>query len=401
MTVIAPHRFAPPAPNPEALIAEARRRARLRRLWYALAALLLGAGLWAIFALTGGGRGSAGVQPPPGFMVVKAKGPVAHVVLHQGAWKSTSLATGRERPAKRTEEIWYDRRTGLWRDVYRIDGRVISDTAGRCRPSPKQLPCGSDYPLRYLEPYPWPPAKSGYRQAGRGLFHGHEVIWLAPRSGLQSNPNMGVSHYGLDPRTRTILVDRSFFRGRPTGALIVTQKPDLSTAHIRFFLPTRAPVPVAPNALFDPWSGLVHGYGFPAARKALGVAPAWLGPRFHGFFLRSVTSGAYRPWTEENPGPRPVPFVRFYYSGGVGNGFVIAIDELGRARPSFERQGPRAGSIERSGTSSARMSRDGLLLRINTDPWRFPLTRTQAIALGRALRPLPAGIRTLPTLHEQ
>jgi hypothetical protein len=343
-----------------------------------------------------GGRGAASVTPPPGFTVVKAKGPVTHAVVHEGAWTSTSLATGRDRPARLTEEVWYDQRSGLWRDVFRIDGRIKSDTAGRCRPS---LDCSLGPPLLYLRPYPWPPAKTGYRQQSTGIFRGHEVIWLVPRAGLQTNPNMGVSHYGLDPRTRKIVVERGFIHGRPTrGALTVTQRANLAAT--RFFVPARTPVPVAPNSNSDPWSGLVHGYGFAAARKALGKAPLWLGGRFHGFFLRSVTSGAYRPWTEENPGPRPVPFVRLYYSGGVGKGFVIAIDEVGRGRPVFEKQGPRPGTIEHLG-NSARVSRDGLLLRINTDPWRFPLTRTQAIALGRALRPLPAGIRTLPTLHEQ
>jgi hypothetical protein len=350
-----------------------------------------------------GGRGSASVEPPPGFTVVKAKGPVAHAVLHEGARKSTSLATGEDRPAKLTEEVWYEPRTGLWRDIYRIDGRIKYDAAGRCRPSSEQLPCGSDYPdypLRYLEPYPWPPAKSGYRQVGRGVVHGQDVIWLQPLTGLRTTENATTSEIGLDPRTHRTVVGRIFLRGRLAGELFISQKPDLPAARVRFLLPTRAPIVVVPSALSDPWSGLVYGYGFPAARKELHQAPLWLGPRFRRFFLRSVTSGAYRPWTPANPGPRPVPFVRFFYSGGVGNGYVIAIDEVGPARPFFEQQGPRPGTIERT-ASSARLSSAGLLVRVNTDSSRFPLTRTNALALGRALRPVPAELRTLPTLHEQ
>jgi hypothetical protein len=402
MTAIAPDTFAPPALEPDALIEEARRRARHRRLAFTAAALALLAGAVLLVVLVlAGGRGTAGVKPPPGFTVVNAKGPVAHAVLHEGAWKSTSLATGEDRPAKLTEEIWYDRRSGLWRDVFRIDGRIKSDIAGRCRATPDRLPCASDIPLSYLRPYPWPPTRTGYLRAGRGVFRGQDVIWLKPRAGLQTNPNMAVPHIGLDPQTRRTVVERFFLYGRPSGALFISQKPDLPAAHVSFLVPSPAPVPVAPNALFDPWSGLVHGYGFPAARKALQRAPLWLGARFHGLFLRSVTSGAYRPWTEENPGPRSVPFARFYYSGGVGKGSVIAIDELGSLRPSFQKEGPRPGFIERSGANSARLRRDGLLLRVVTDLRRFPLTRANAIGLANALRPLPRGLRTLPTLHEQ
>jgi hypothetical protein len=93
--------------------------------------------------------------------------------------------------------------------------------------------------------------------------------------------------------------------------------------------------------------------------------------------------------------------VHFFYAGEVGQGYVISIDELGSARPWFEKEGPRPGSIERLGPTNARLSREGLLLRITADLRRFRLTRENAIALAKALRPLPAGLRTLPTLHEQ
>lgn len=379
------------------LVEEARRRARRRRLGYLAVALagLVVAAVWATMALTGG----AAPKAPPGFVFARAQGPIAHAVLESDlGWRITDLATGRDRPARVTEEIWYDHESGLWRDVYRIDGRIKSELAGKCRPSPGQLPCAAS-PLRYLRPFPWPPARSGYRDAGRGSARGKDVIWLEPQSGLLAPPKNSVLRIGLDPATHRTVVAEAFVGGRPAGALFVSQKRDLEPARMQFLLPRQRPVPVAPNATYDPRSGLVHAYGFRAARHALGKPPLWLGPRFRGYALRSVTSGVYlhRPG-DSRPGP-PMRFVRFYYGEGVGREPIISIEELGPARPYFEKQGPRPGLFERMGTTGGRLTHGGLLLRIATD-LRFPLTAKNAVSLARALRPLPRGLRTLPTLRQ-
>lgn len=386
--------LAPPA-RLNAVIEEARRRARRRRHAYLAAAVaaVVAVSVWAFLAAAGSGPVS---KAPPGFTIVKAQGPVAHAVLRYdtGAWRSTDVATGLDRPAKTAEEIWYDRKSGLWRDVFRIDGRVKSELSGRCTPSPERPPCGSDYPLRYLEPYPLPPA--GYREARRGSFHGHDVVWLEPRGGVRTPANVSVSRIGLDPKTRRVLAAQSFYRGRLAGALVISQRPDLAATGMHFVITSRQSVPVTPHAEFDPWSGLVYGYGFPAARPTLGRPPLWLGPRFRGYALRSVTSGVYRPLPGDGRSAPPMPFVRFYY----GDGPIIRIEELGPFRPYFQKQGPRPGSVERTGMTLARLSRGGLLLRVATD-LRFPLTAKNAVAFARALRPLPRGISTLPTLRQQ
>lgn len=197
------------------------------------------------------------------------------------------------------------------------------------------------------------------------------MVWLEPRGGL---------------RTPVIVA--------------VSQRPDLAAAGAHFVITSRRSVPVIPHADFDPWSGLVYGYGFPAARPTLGRPPLWLGPRFRGYALSSVTSGVYRPLPGEGRSARPMPFVRFYYGEGPGRGPIITIEELGPSRPYFQKQGPRPGSVERTGMTLARLSRGGLLLRVVTD-LRFPLTAKNAVALARALRPLPRGISTLPTLRQQ
>jgi len=381
-----------------ALIEEARRHARRRRIAAVLFLALIGGAVWTALAFTGG---SAPAKAPPGFVLAKAHGPVAHaVVAYQSSnWRSTDISTGLDRPARVTEEVWYERKTGLWRDVFRVDGRVKSDVAGKCRSSPERLPCGSDYPLRYLRPYPWPPATSGYREAGRGSFDGRDVIWLDPRAGLDTPPNQSVTQIGLDPRTHRTLVERSFSGGRSMGALVISQRPNVAASHVRFLVPARRPVPVAPNALADPWSGLVLAYGFPSARKAFRAPPLWFGPSFRGYALRSVTSGVYRPRPEDGRPPKPIRFVRFYYGEGTGREPIISIEELGRARPYFQRQGPRPGFVERVGMTNARLIRRGLLLRVATD-LSLPLTPKNAIAIARALRPLPPGLKTLPTLRQ-
>ena len=386
-------------PSFDPLIEEARVRARRRRLAYLAAALAaVVAAVWVLLAVTGGPSAEA----PPGFTIVKPRGPVAHAVLQYGtsSWRTTEVATGVDRPARTVEEVWYDRESGLWRDVFRIDGRVKSDLSGRCRPSPERLPCGSDYPLSYLRPYPWPPVRSGYVEAGRGSFHGRDVIWLEPLGGLRTPSNLGVSRFGLDPQTHRMVVAQSFSGGRLWGTLVISQKRDLGRARFRFLVPTQRPVPVAPNATADSWDGLVHAYGIPAARHALGRRPLWLGPRFRGLALRSVTSGVYLQRPGDGRRSRPMPFVRFYYGEGLGRAPIISIEELGAERPYFEKQGPRAGSVERAGTTSARLSRGGLLLRIAT-ALRYPLTAKNALALARGLHALPPGIQSLPTLRQQ
>src|SRR4030095_15988573 len=133
--------LAPPA-RLNAVIEKARQRARRRHHAYLAAAVaaVVGVSVWAILAAAGSGPGS---KAPPGFTIVKAQGPVAHAVLSYdtGALRSTDIGPGLDRTAQAAEEIWYDRKSGLWRDVFRID--VKSELSGRCTPSPERLPCGS------------------------------------------------------------------------------------------------------------------------------------------------------------------------------------------------------------------------------------------------------------------
>src|ERR1043166_716017 len=130
----------------DALIDEARRRARLRRVALA-AALLAGAAVGiGSFELT---RGAAPPLPaPPGFTAVKARGPVAHAVIEYVSSVRLTSLSGHERAADTTEEVWYDARGGLWRAVVRVDGRVRGDRAGPCDASSTEAPCAASWRRR-------------------------------------------------------------------------------------------------------------------------------------------------------------------------------------------------------------------------------------------------------------
>src|SRR6266576_2634187 len=188
-----------------ALIAEARRRGRRRNFVLALIALLaflVGGGIWATLELTGGGGGAAAVHAPPGFHVVQSQGPVARRVLETWTFSqpvSVDLATGRGRPVRTTNAIWYDGRGDVNRVVTRADGRVQHDSAWVC-PHSAPRPCATD-PFSF-EKY-WPLDTSRYtRQPGIGTFHGRPVIWIAPRQagGFAAPPGFG-ERIGFDPRT--------------------------------------------------------------------------------------------------------------------------------------------------------------------------------------------------------
>jgi hypothetical protein len=131
--------LAPRGVGLEALIAEAKRRAQRRRLAYALVAVIA-AGAATTGLILRGGRPA--VPAPPGYHLVRARGPVDHRLIEYTARPqplSIDLATGRSRPATTTAEVWFDRRDRLVRTVFRIDGRIQNDLVGSCFP-PAPLP---------------------------------------------------------------------------------------------------------------------------------------------------------------------------------------------------------------------------------------------------------------------
>src|ERR1043166_5126232 len=172
----------------DALIDEARRRARLRRVALA-AALLAGAAVGiGSFELT---RGAAPPLPaPPGFTAVKARGPVAHAVIEYVSSVRLTSLSGHERAADTTEEVW-------------VDGRVRSDRAGTCDASSTEAPCAASSLLSYFRPFD----SSGYDVTGKGTFRGVPVVWLEQKENTVP-PSQVTQQIGIDARTHSVLVQR-------------------------------------------------------------------------------------------------------------------------------------------------------------------------------------------------
>jgi len=397
--------FSSPRSRLEALIAVARRRGRRRKVALALTgllALLAGGGIWAALAVGGGSLGSSG-PVPAGFERVRARGPVSYILLEerwfdQNGIRTTNLATREDIPATVTEEYWYDAGAGLARDLVRVDGRLRRDIAGLC-PGPP-LPCT---PVNYIQGFGWPPGTSGFepgrygfREIGHGLFRGHDVLWLAqPHSSLR---------VAVDPKTHEVIGERDLFRGRVVYEVAVLKRSNPATEDVSFVLPKSGPAHLPASRA--PIGGLILGYGFAAARQTLGRTPLWLGPRFHGLPLRSVSVGTYS--FPDGGGNRlePPPDVLFDYGGNFDYSSTVArealtVEEFGSAHPWFYEQPPRAGTIVRDWTTSASLSRDGLLVRVTNGSGTLVLTPDVAARVPKALRRLPAGLKTLPSLHQQ
>lgn len=348
MTVIAaPPR--PPQPDPEALIEEARRRARRRRLISAavvLLALAIGGGTYGIVELTGG-PSTAGQAVPPGFTLVKARGPVSHALLEiRGPTPSLSidLATGRARKVNVTREVWWDPKGGLARVIERVDGRIAADSAAQaCTP-----PTGFCIP-----PPPFDLGNMGYRwpldprrvvQTGTGTFRGHSVVWV---QGLVNGRRQArdFDRVGLDARTHRPLVYRSFARNRLSYQQVITFRRDLPASRVSFVV-QKGGAPVHSFPPVPPQSTKIQAVGLAAAHDALGTTPVWLGPSFRGHRLRRAEVGTIGIETNTGRTLSPVNFVRLNYG-------VVSMQEFGREHPVWYLQGR---SRERSSCTAARRS---------------------------------------------
>jgi hypothetical protein len=206
---------------------------------------------------------------------------------------------------------------------------------------------------------------------------------------------------GLDARNHRLVVQRDSVRGgRLIDEMTFTHKPSLPAGSFSFLLRKQV-AGVRRDAFYEPYAGHLLAFGFPAARRALGTTPLWLGPRFGGYVLRSVQTGTYPVGTAKTGALRRAPFVRLYYGTPVDEDYRFSVEEFGSTRPYFFKQGPRPGQIERDvyGLPVVRLTRGGLIVRVLLTG--HPATRAQAIALTKALRPLPPGLNDLPSLRQQ
>jgi hypothetical protein len=382
--------LAPPKPpvheDPEALIEEARRRARRRRLAFVAAGVVGLAIVGMVLAIVFSRMNGTGAAVPEGFHLVRARGPVQHalVELSPSRRESIDLATGKARPATSTWEVWWDRASGLDRVVARVDGRVQADLVGQACPGKRF--CIPPPPFGYRQGgIKWPLSPKGATIVGSGTFRGHQVIWIEPR--VAAGGSNVVERYGLDARTHEVLVYRESVGRRLFIEQVYTWLKELPASSVRFVVPKGG----APELSFPPSpdpSTQSRPSSLSAASRVLGRTPLWLGASFRGHKLRGVEVGTEGMFTRGYSGTvlRKAPFVTFDY----GN---LALQEFGSTRPFWYEQGPRPGQIAYDGRVV--LARDGLLVLatpkgVVTPKELGPDSRALALAVARFLRPVSA-----------
>jgi hypothetical protein len=186
-----------------ALIEEARRRARRRRWMYAgLLALLAGAGIWGGLALTNGSGAIPAPPAPPGYHLVRARGPVQHALV-KGSFHSGLNGYPVGKAAKVQLQVWFDREAGLIRERGRWANVRVRDEARRCA-------CPYAFPQILFGRY-WPVDTTKFvRRPGLGTFHGREVIWLGRLQATFPPPYRFGEWIALDPRTHDAVAYRLF-----------------------------------------------------------------------------------------------------------------------------------------------------------------------------------------------
>ena len=341
----------PPSPQPsqdelEALIEEARRRARRRRLAYlaAAVALVVAAGVAAAIVVLTRDSGS-GTAVPEGFRVV---------------------------------------RVGIAREEYRQDGRLLGSF-------PRQNCVGSG-PGRFCIPespfdlrqkgFAWSPRPGAALRVGEATFRGHRVVWvegLTHPSGKKPYP--GGDQVAYDTLThrpvglRTIIRDGRF-KGSVVGVTALTMLPDLPAKDVSFVVPKQGVWRNPPSP-----ATTITGQRLRAARKALGTTPLWLGRSFQGHRLESVVVGVESEQAPKMGLLRPTRFVRFGYG-------AFAVQEFGHDRPFWRQEEPAEGDVV-FGSGQAVLARDGVLVSVTPTGPSFRIDRANALALAKALRPVP------------
>lgn len=383
----------PPRPQPsqdelEALIEEARRRARRRRLAYlAGAAMLVGAAAVTLGVLLGSDRGGQPLALPAGFHAVNARGPVRHALLDQLAPDTDStidLSSGRDHRTRLTREIWWNEGTGLARTVFRQDGIVISDVVQHlCQGTGPTRFCfpPSPFDLR-LRGFAWKPHDA--RPAGRGAFRGHRVVWY---EGLvRAQPGkvaLSGDQVAYDVTTKQVVALRTIMRnaprrlrGRLFDAHAVTFLPGLPGERVKFAVPKGGAPRNAGVRYVD-----FHRVSLTAAADALGRTPLWLGRRYAGHRLRFVQAARMGSDAGSESVANLVPFVRLDYG-------AFRIDEFGDRRSILLEQPPPPGVVVAEPRYSLLLGRDGVLVNV-LGPSGLTVDHAAVMGLAKALRPVP------------
>jgi hypothetical protein len=388
MTLTAP----PEVPQPsydelEALIEEARRRARRRRLLIAGGAVVAALVVGGIFAalLWPSGKSASGGDLPEGFHAVQAQGPVQHALVEQFLPRLTTIAldTGRTRPTRVTNELWWDARSGLFRTLVREDGVVVGDLVQRnCFAVGARQMCLPPSPYDLLSRgVAWQPRPKIARRVGTGTFRGHRVLWVEQLVvPARKPPYPSGSQAAFDVVTHRLVGLRQRLR-HPDGSAgplfdksAVTMLPDLSAKKVSFAVPDGG----APRNL----SGALdasHKVTLARAADVLGRPPLWLGRSYRGHRLRVVQAGQLGGQNAKGA-YGVVPLVRLDYG-------PFYIDEVGSKRSIWLKGAPKPGTLVSDRVNSGfTFGRDGVVVQVVLGG-AADNAPADLVALARSLRP--------------
>jgi hypothetical protein len=389
MTVTAPPEVPPPSYDElEALIEEARRRARRRRLLIAggtvVAALAAGGILAAL--LWPGGKSASGGDLLEGLHAVQAQGPVRHALVEQLLPRKTTIAldTGRGRPTRQINELWWDARSGLSRMLAREDGVVVADLVQRnCFGVGRGQMCLAPSPFDLLSRgVAWQPRSKIAKRVGTGTFRGHRVLWVEQLVVPERKPPyLSGSQAAFDVITHRLVGLQQRIR-HPDGSggplydkSAITMLPDLPAKKVSFAVPDGG----APRNLGDGVWDVSHKVTLARAADLLGRPPLWLDRSYRGHRLRVVQAGVLGGVNAKGARVGTVPLVRLDYG-------TFEIDEVGSKR-SIWLKGTKPGTLVSDRVNSYfTFGRDGVAVQVVLGG-AADKAPSDLVALARSLRP--------------
>jgi hypothetical protein len=220
------------------------------------------------------------------------------------------------------------------------------------------------------------------RQPGIGTFHGHPVLWIAPRQpgGFPAPPNFG-ERIGLDPRTHEPVAERMYDNNGKivSEVLVLERKPDVAGEYA-FVVPnetagrpSKLPAPKLSARGSNPYAL--------QARRALGQRPLWLGESFRDRRLEAVTiASTVSPPTGNSP--KAAAYVVYDYG-------EVAITEFNARELDGAREASLPGHMT-LGQGVGELSRDGVfVVASKSQHGKYGVDRADALSIARALRPVP------------
>jgi hypothetical protein len=315
---------------------------------------------------------STGQAVPSGFHVVQPRGPVAHAFVRTfpTRYATLDLTTGHTRPVEQTTEVWWDRKSGLWRGLFKLGRYVQYESV--------QQACVRE---SCMPPGPW-----GWRKtlacclvaSGSGTFAGHRVRWV--KTPMPKARNVFRFALAFDVRTNAPVAYQVLEGGEVASTSQVSSLETLRPDELTFAVPDRGAGQLTPSE-----HRRVRGHGLGPATRALAVAPLWLGRSYEGAGLATVDSGIDSVVTEKGTLLCRVPFVRFNYE-------TFTLAEYGSKHPyGCFQSGPPVTLGFQGAPRDLSLVRGGVSVVIQSASPLFRLRGASALKLARSLRPLPAG----------